>query len=148
MNRIIAAVDGSASSLKAVKMAADLASKYGAGLVLLTVAQELSGAERAALEAYARQEEIDVPVGELATEQAHNILAGARLQAEAKGASRISAKTSSGDPAEEIIGVAKQEKADLIVVGTRGHGRLAGMLLGSVAQKVVAHAGCPVLVVR
>ena len=148
MKRIIAAVDGSPSSLKAVAMAADLATKYGAELVLLTVAQELSGAERAALEAYARQEEIDVPVGELATEQAQNVLVGARLHAEGKGASRISTKASSGDPAEEIIGAARQERADLIVVGTRGYGRLAGMLLGSVAQKVVVHASCPVLVVR
>jgi nucleotide-binding universal stress UspA family protein len=44
--------------------------------------------------------------------------------------------------------VAQRENADLIVVGSRGHGRLAGLLLGSVAQKVIAHASCPVLVAR
>lgn len=38
--------------------------------------------------------------------------------------------------------------ADLLVVGSRGHGEFAGMLLGSVAQHVVTHAACPVLVVR
>jgi nucleotide-binding universal stress UspA family protein len=40
------------------------------------------------------------------------------------------------------------EDADLLVVGSRGHGEFAGMLLGSVAQHVVTHAWCPVLVVR
>lgn len=148
MERIIAAVDGSASSLKAVAAAADLAGKYGAELVLLTVTPELSASLTAELETYIRQEQIDVPIGELATVDAENILAGARRHAQANGADRITPRSSRGDPAEEIIARAKDQGADLIVVGSRGHGRLAGLLLGSVAQKVIAHAPCPVLVVR
>jgi nucleotide-binding universal stress UspA family protein len=148
MERIIAAVDGSPSSLKAVAAAADLASRYGAELILLTVTPELSAALTAELATYMRQEGIDVPVGELATADAENILADARLHAQAHGASRISTGPSSSDPAEEIIAQAKDRRADLIVVGSRGHGRLAGLLLGSVAQKIVAHAPCPALVVR
>jgi nucleotide-binding universal stress UspA family protein len=148
METIIAGVDGSPSSMKAVALAADLASKYGVELVLVTVAPELSPAMAAELETYVRQEHLDVPIGELPTEHAQNLLADARLQAAGKGAGKISSRVSRGDPAEEIIGAAEREKADLIVVGSRGHGRLAGLLLGSVAQKVLAHAGCPVLVVR
>ena len=148
MERIIAAVDGSASSLKAVAVAADLASRYGAELIFLTIMPELSAALTAELATYIRQEQIDVPVGELASARAENILAGARLHAQANGADRVSTCSSSGDPAEEIIIKAKDRRADLIVVGSRGHGRLAGLLLGSVAQKVVTHAPCPVLVVR
>lgn len=53
-----------------------------------------------------------------------------------------------GDPAEAIINVANTRKSDLIVMGSRGLGRLAGLLIGSTSQKVVAHANCPVLVVR
>jgi nucleotide-binding universal stress UspA family protein len=148
MERIIAAVDGSTSSLKAVAVAADLASKYGAELILLTVTPELSASLTAELATYIRQEQIDVPVSELASPWAENILADARLRAQANGAGRISTCFSSGDAAEEIIVQAKGRRADLIVVGSRGHGRLAGLLLGSVAQKVVTHAPCPVLVVR
>ena len=40
------------------------------------------------------------------------------------------------------------QSADLLVVGSRGHGGFAGMLLGSVNQHVVAHAACPVVVLR
>ena len=148
MEKIVAGVDGSPSSVKAVGVAADLASKYQAELVLVAVEHELSPALAAELESYLRQEHIDVPVGELPTEHAENVLAEARLQAEDNGARKIASRMSRGDPAEEIIGAAQREAADLIVVGSRGHGRLAGLLLGSVAQKIVAHASCPVLVAR
>ncbi len=148
MERIIAAVDGSAASLKAVAVAADLASKYGAELILLTVTRGLSAAQTAELETIIRQEQIDMPVGELATADAENILADARRYAQANGAGRVTICSSSGDPAEQIIAQANGRRADLIVVGSRGYGRMVGLLLGSVAQEVVAHASCPVLVVR
>ena len=53
-----------------------------------------------------------------------------------------------GDPAEQIIKHAKTAKCDVIVMGTRGHSALKGLLLGSVASKVIAHASVPVTVVR
>lgn len=53
-----------------------------------------------------------------------------------------------GDAASAIIEVANVRKSDLIVMGSRGLGRLAGLVLGSTSQKVVAHASCPVLIVR
>lgn len=53
-----------------------------------------------------------------------------------------------GEAAEAIIEVANTRKSDLIVMGSRGLGRLAGLVLGSTSQKVVAHAPCPVLIVR
>jgi nucleotide-binding universal stress UspA family protein len=53
-----------------------------------------------------------------------------------------------GDAAETIIEVAKTRNSDLFVMGSRGLGRLAGLLLGSTSQKVLSHAPCPVLIVR
>jgi nucleotide-binding universal stress UspA family protein len=50
--------------------------------------------------------------------------------------------------AESIINYASEQKADLIVIGTRGTSGLKRLVLGSVASAVVAHASCPVLVVR
>ena len=52
-----------------------------------------------------------------------------------------------GGPARSIADVADEVGADLIVVGTRGHSALAGVFLGSVTQKLLHLAGCPVLCV-
>jgi len=51
-----------------------------------------------------------------------------------------------GNPAEVLI--ERSKEADLMVVGSRGHGGFKGMLLGSVSQHLVAHSECPVVVVR
>ncbi len=51
-----------------------------------------------------------------------------------------------GQPAEVLI--AEAQDAELLVVGSRGHGTLVGMLLGSVSQYVAAHSPCPVVVIK
>jgi nucleotide-binding universal stress UspA family protein len=53
-----------------------------------------------------------------------------------------------GSPAEEILGLAKEVGADLIFIGTHGHTGLKHLVMGSVAERVVREAGCPVMVVR
>lgn len=61
---------------------------------------------------------------------------------------RVHKQILEGPPAEAILAVAETRQVDLIVMGTRGLGRLAGLLLGSQSQKVAAHASCPVMLVR
>ncbi|GAA0516947.1 universal stress protein [Saccharopolyspora subtropica] len=53
-----------------------------------------------------------------------------------------------GHPARALLDAAEEYRADLVVVGNRGHGGFTGALLGSVSQHVVQHARCPVVVVR
>lgn len=53
-----------------------------------------------------------------------------------------------GDPGHEVAEYAKQEKADLIVLSSHGYGFLKHLLLGSVAERIVRLAHCPVLVLR
>ena len=53
-----------------------------------------------------------------------------------------------GPIAGTIARFAKRQRADLIVMGTHGHGVLAKILLGSVAERVISHAPCPVMTVR
>ena len=57
-------------------------------------------------------------------------------------------EVAAGNPADAIVRVAKERAADLIVMGTHGRTGLQHVLLGSVAEKVVRLAGCPVLTVR
>jgi nucleotide-binding universal stress UspA family protein len=53
-----------------------------------------------------------------------------------------------GAAAEAILNAANARKSDLIIMGSRGHGGLTGLLVGSTSQKVVAHAHCPVMIVH
>lgn len=59
----------------------------------------------------------------------------------------IECRTASGDPAEVLVGIAREVGADLLVVGRRGSDFVARVLLGSVAQRVIQDARCDVLVV-
>jgi len=61
---------------------------------------------------------------------------------------RIESKVSVGNPVETIVNTAKEEKTDLLVMGTRGLGRLTGLFLGSISQRVVQDAPCPVLLIK
>ena len=147
MKRILVAVDLSESSLRAVDLAADLAAKYGAELIMLTIGYEIGGPDPG-MQAYMRLEHIQESLSTLAIESMREELAEVCRRAAAKGAPNISTDVLVGDPAEQILGCAEARQADLIALGSRGHGRLAGLLLGSVTQKVVALAHCAVLVVH
>jgi nucleotide-binding universal stress UspA family protein len=61
---------------------------------------------------------------------------------------RVTRSTPTGDAAEEIVATAQDFDTDLVVVGARGLGGVARVLLGSVSEKVLHHARCPVLIVK
>jgi nucleotide-binding universal stress UspA family protein len=61
---------------------------------------------------------------------------------------RVTRSTPTGYPADEIIATAGDFDTDLVVVGARGLGGMARLLLGSVSERVLRHARCPVLIVK
>jgi nucleotide-binding universal stress UspA family protein len=147
MKKILVAVDRSAASLRAVDLALDLANKYDADLILLAVVRSIPGVDPV-LEQYARSEHISGAPTAVVIESARQSLGDLCDRAREKGAHAARAEVVVGEPADEILAFAQSTKPDLIVMGSRGHGRLTGLLLGSVAQKVTGLASCPVLVVH
>ncbi|NQV98124.1 MAG: universal stress protein [Rhodospirillales bacterium] len=83
-----------------------------------------------------------------AEEISHRIVDEGAAVVSKAGASQVVPVVRQGDPAEEILEVARDEKADLIVLGSRGLGTLKGLLMGSVSSKVNQHSHCDCLIVK
>ena len=141
MKHILLATDGSSGADRAADFAAELAKATGAKLSILTVGNSIAGED---LDKLARAE------GSLADaiEAISNaILRQAKERVQKAGVADVSTQAGWGDPAEVLIQTAQQGHVDAIVMGRRGRGRLAGLLLGSVSQKVASLAPCVVIVV-
>lgn len=136
--RILLAVDGSEHAVRAAKVAADLARRLESELRIVAAYDPIPPF----LGEPNMQEAINARL-----EDAQTILNKAETAVgEVPGG--VHSEMIEGSPAEAIIEVAKIRRSDLIVMGSRGRGRLVGLLLGSNSQKVVSHAPCPVLIVR
>jgi nucleotide-binding universal stress UspA family protein len=85
---------------------------------------------------------------DLLEEVGKQIVEKASEAAKKEGARKISTVTVGGDPADAILDAARRQKADLIVLGTRGFGDIKGLVLGSVSHKISSRAHCPVLTVK
>lgn len=141
LTRILVPTDFSECSEAAVKYARALAAAFGASLHLLHVVQDPYTQPWAA-------EAFPAPLGDLLEQwqsQARTRLVNLLPEAERSGAMIA---TEVGSPFFEVVRYAEEQKIDLIVIGTHGRGPLGHMLLGSVAEKVVRKAPCPVLTVR
>jgi nucleotide-binding universal stress UspA family protein len=140
-HRIMCPVDFSAGSKEALRVAADLAREHDATLVLVHV---WSPAQLTMGDGYLAPPVIqDMLDGETAQ------LAKSKAEAQQLGVKEVATRLITGVPWHEIVSAARTDGAiDLIVIGTHGRTGLAHVLLGSVAEKVVRHAPCPVLVVR
>lgn len=85
--------------------------------------------------------------GDIIDSQSQGILIAAAERARRVGAPHVQTHSTWGDAAENILKFSQSVHADAVTVGKRGHGRLAGLLLGSVSQKVVSLAPRGVIVV-
>ncbi len=140
MKPIIVATDGSGGASRAVDVAAELANALKCDLLVVTVADQLVGEE-------VRQLPTQVSARDLLESLAARVLKEAEARARHLGVSRVEIRTAWGDSTKSLIDVAATSSAKMIVVGRRGRGQLGGLLLGSVAHKLVSLAGCPVVVV-
>lgn len=144
LKRILVPIDFSPTSLKALEHAADLAAPSKAELLLLSVVEPLyplmpdyDGVQSAAL-------------GRILDDHREAARKGLeRLERRcAKRRLRVRSLVGTGRPFEVIGQAAKRQRADLIVIATHGRTGFSHLLTGSVAERVVRTAPCPVLMVR
>jgi nucleotide-binding universal stress UspA family protein len=135
---VLCGVDGSPGALNASRVAGELAQRLAQRLVLVHVAAPLPHLRR------------PLPYGSLAVavdtmhEQAAAVLQRA---AAACGVEDVEEVLEVGEAAEQIVELAAERKASLVVVGSRGRGAWTTALLGSVSGEVATRASCPVVVV-
>jgi nucleotide-binding universal stress UspA family protein len=141
MRHFLLATDDSSGAGRACDVAAEFAKVTGGKLSILTVGGNLSK--------HQMQELRRAPcnIGDALSVVSDQILAHAEQRVRRAGVSDVQRHAGWGDPAEVIIKTAQRLHADTIVMGRRGRGRLAGLLLGSVSQKVATHAPCIVILV-
>ena len=132
---IIWATDGSSRAEQALPFAKELAQAHGARLIVVHVDEITAG--RGAGPVNIDEDQVQAAIGKHVTDLKQEGL-DARLQM---------AEVMAGGAAHVIAKIADKEGADLIVAGTRGHGPLSGLLLGSVTTCLLHIAKCPVLVV-
>ncbi len=134
--KILLATDASPDAALAARAALDIARGAGSELHVVHVWRTLPSSR---FGAYIRRE-LSREAGRLLDEQVEKI--------EAAGGAVSKKHLREGPKADEILDLAGQLGADLVVIGTRGQGAVGRLLLGSVAEGIVYHARCPILVVR
>jgi len=141
MRHIMVATDGSSGANRAVDVAAELAKAVAGDLLIATVADSQLAEDAREL---AR---VEGNIGDVLEALTAKTLKSAEARARRIGVSRIELRTGVGDVAQSLIDIAAGNSVEMIVLGRRGRGQLAGLLLGSVSQKLVSLAPCAVVVV-
>ncbi len=133
--KILFATDFSPAAESALQYAASLARESGATLLIAHVEEPLPYAGG---EMYFAQPESPNP------ELRRMLEAVVPSESDVRYEHRLTL----GNAADEIVRIAREEQVDLIVIGTHGRTGMLRLLMGSVAESVVRHAGCPVLTLR
>ena len=141
---IVVGTDGSETATEAVKQAVDLAKAVGATVQLVSAYEPVSG-QRIREERQQAPDDVQWSINPREDVDA-TLNDAAELAAEAGVSAERFARQ--GDPADAILDVAEETKADLIIVGNKGMTGARRFLLGSVPNKVSHHAPCSVLIIR
>lgn len=141
LKNVLVPTDFSECSDAAVRYGLALAKAFGAKLHLLHVIQDPYTQPWGA-------EALPMAIGDLVNEWQEQAIRRLDAIVPAADRDRVVTACTIAAPYSEILRYANEQKVDLIVLGTHGRGPMAHMLLGSVAEKVVRRAPCPVLTVR
>src|ERR687886_2580339 len=138
--KILLATDGSESAAPATRAAADLSAATGSEIELVYIGKDISTPA-----AYNDPSSKDAE----AARKARELLDGVAKEIEEDGGRVVESHVVPGKkPAEEIVKLTREQDIGLVVVGSRGLGRLQYAIQGSVSSTVVREADCPVLVIR
>jgi nucleotide-binding universal stress UspA family protein len=149
---IVCATDGSRHAAKAVNIAVDLAERYSARLIFVFAVP--TGDLPAELRHMVEVEHlIEDPAAmgdpaRVAHAIVEKVLADATDTANEHGVTQVVTHLETGDAAQVILRTIERERADLVVMGSRGLGEIRGLLLGSVSHKIAQLAPCPCLTVK
>ena len=137
--KLLVPVDGSMASMNAVKKSIEIAQKYGFTIKLLHVIDltKIMGTEAF----------VDNELLKIMREHSNELLDSIINKLDFHDI-EVSKDILSGEPYEKIIETAKDENFDLIVMGNRGFSKIKRFFLGSVTQRVISEAPCPVLVIH
>lgn len=141
MNKILCATDGSPASTEAVELAVELAKDNDAHLFVIYVVPAFDVIPMSGLG-------LGGAVPREPTGSDYEVLEDARDIAERDGLFGVTTELLRGRAADEIVAYADNIRADVIVIGSRGHGTFASALLGSVSREVISQSRRPVTLVR
>ena len=140
VEKVMAPVDFSKESLLAVKFAASLVQQYRAKLYVMHVLQPLHPRLRGYMEDFLEIQEKMVLEAEKDVKKI--------VPAKIRESIRVETVVEVGNPHHAIVEKAKELEIDVLVIATHGRTGFSHVLIGSVAEKVIRHAPCPVFVVR
>jgi len=140
--RILVPTDFSSHADQALRTAGDLAQRYEAAITIVHTYEPMAYTLPDGYVLLSPQQHADVLT------EFSKLLAAAKSTALAAGAGKVDIEQLQGIAANEIVEHARAGGFDLIVMGTHGRKGLSHALLGSVAERVLRHAPCPVLVVK
>lgn len=153
--KLLVPVDGSNASINAVKKALDLARKYNFSIKLISVVAEKNSEYRRHENAWrgvdgsiiSESEDLEKQMEKKVTENAERLLNAIVSKLNFNGI-QVETQVLLGEPYLKILETARNDNIEMIVMSNRGFSKIKRFFVGSVTQRVISEAPCPVLVVN
>lgn len=153
--KLLVPVDGSNASINAVKKSLELARKYNFSIKLISVVAEKNSEYRRHENAWrgvdgsiiSESEDLEKQLEKKIKENAERLLNAIVSKLDFSGV-RVETEVLLGDPYVKILETAKNDNIEMIIMSNRGFSKVKRFFVGSVTQRVISEAPCPVLVVN